>query len=178
MELVLKLYIVISVETMKLCMISIMLPKKIERKLKEESERTGIPEEELVLEALSKILGEPLDPEARAEIHLKLSEKYMKDAEDFLSRKDYIRASEKAWDAAAQMVKALAAKEGKALRGRGELWSYVDELAEKLGDVELRRLWRTANALHQNFYENWMPPRDVEYAVKDVEVLVEKLRKC
>jgi hypothetical protein len=30
----------------------------------------------------------------------------------------------------------------------------MDELAEKLGDVELRYLWRTANTLHQNFYEN------------------------
>lgn len=158
-------------------MISIALPEKIERKLKEESERTGASEEELVLEALSKILGEPLDPDTRAEIHLKLSEKYMKEAEDLISRRDYVQASEKAWGAAAQMVKALAAKEGRILRSHGELWAYVDEFAEKLGDVELRRLWRTANALHQNFYENWMPPRDVEYALKDVEVLVEKLRK-
>ena len=43
---------------------------------KEESERTGVSEEELVLEALSKILNEPLDPETKVETHLKLSEKY------------------------------------------------------------------------------------------------------
>ncbi|MGC9203054.1 MAG: PaREP1 family protein, partial [Thermoproteota archaeon] len=71
-------------------MTSIVLPKKIEKRLKEESEKTGVSEEELVLEALSKILKEPLDPETRVEIHLKLSEKYMKDAEDFLSKKDYV----------------------------------------------------------------------------------------
>jgi hypothetical protein len=153
------------------------LPKKIEKRLKEESEKTGVSEEELVLEALSKILKEPLDPETRVEIHLKLSEKYMKDAEDFLSKKDYVQASEKAWGAAAQIVKALAAKEGKELRGHASLWEYVDELAERLGEIELRHLWGRANNLHQNFYENWMPAREVELAVNDVKSFVEKLRK-
>jgi uncharacterized protein (UPF0332 family) len=128
--------------------------KKIEKRLKEEAEKTGISEEELILEALLKALNEPLDPETKVEIHLKLSEKYMKDAEELLTKKDYIQASEKAWSAAAQIVKALAAKEGKELRGHASLWEYMDELAEKLGDVELRYLWRTANTLHQNFYEN------------------------
>jgi hypothetical protein len=52
--------------------ISLVLPKKIEKKLKEEVERTGISEEELMIEALSKFLNEPLDLETKAEIHLKL----------------------------------------------------------------------------------------------------------
>ena len=99
----------------------IVLPKKIERKLKEEAERTGVSEEELVLEALSKALNEPLDPEARLEVHLKLSEKYMREAEDLLAKGDYARASEKAWGAAAQIVKALAAREGKEIRSHREL---------------------------------------------------------
>jgi uncharacterized protein (UPF0332 family) len=153
------------------------LPKKIEKRLKEESERTEISEEELVLEALSKILGKPLDPETRVEIHLKLSEKYIKDAEDFLSKKDYAQASEKAWGAAAQVVKALATKEGKELRSHASLWKYVDELAERLGEIELRHLWGRANNLYQNFYENWMPAREVELAVNDVKSFVEKLKK-
>ena len=154
----------------------IILPKKIEKRLKEESEKTGISEEELMLEALSKILNEPLDPETRVEIHLKLSEKYIKDAEDFLTKKDYIQASEKAWGAAAQIVKALAAKEGKELRSHASLWEYMDELAEKLGEIELRHLWGRANNLHQNFYENWMPIREVELAVNDVKTFVKKLK--
>ena len=157
-------------------LVSIVLPKKIEKRLKEEAEKTGVSEEELILEALSKALNEPLDPETKVEIHLKLSEKYMKDAEDFLLKKDYVQASEKAWGAAAQMVKALAAKKGKELRGHASLWEYMDELAEKLGDVELRYLWRTANTLHQNFYENWMPAREVELAVNDVRTFMMKLK--
>jgi len=107
----------------------IILPKKIEEELKEESKRTGISEEEL--EALSKILNESIDPETKIEIHLKLSEKYLKDAEEFLSKKDYIQTSEKAWGAASQIVKALAMKEGIEIRSHGELHKYITELSKK-----------------------------------------------
>jgi uncharacterized protein (UPF0332 family) len=155
----------------------IALPKKIEKRLKEESEKTGVSEEELVLEVLSKALNEPLDAETKVEIHLKLSEKYMKDAEELLTKKDYIQASEKAWGAASQIVKALAAREGRELRGYASLWQFVDEIAEKLQDIELRRLWSRANSLHQNFYENWMPSRDIIYAIEDVKKFIERIRK-
>jgi len=154
----------------------IVLPKRIAEKLRKESEKAGVSEEELVVEALSRMFNEPLDPETRFEVHLKLSEKYLRDAEELLARGDYVQASEKAWGAAAQMVKAVAAREGRELRSHAELWGYMDELAERAGDVMLRYLWRTANALHQNFYEGWMPPREVELAVRDVKVFVEKLR--
>jgi hypothetical protein len=127
---------------------SIILLKKIEKRLKEESEKTGISEEELLLEALSKILNEPLDPETRVEIHLKLSEKYIKDAEDFLTKKDYVQASEKAWDAAAQIVKALAAKKGKELRSHKELHKYIAELSKERKDKEIMTFWFSATSLH------------------------------
>ncbi len=116
------------------------------------------------------------DPETEAEVHLKLCEKYMLEAKELLAKKDYVQASEKAWGSASQIVKALAAREGRELRSCISLWAYVDEIAERLQDIELRRLWGRANNLHQNFYENWMPPRDVELAVRDVEIFVEKLR--
>jgi hypothetical protein len=52
----------------------------------------------------------------------------------------------------------------------------MDELAERLRDKELRYLWGRANNLHQNFYENWMPSREVELAVDDVKMLIVKLK--
>jgi hypothetical protein len=157
--------------------VSIILPKKIEKRLREESERTGVSEEELVLEALSKFLNEPLDPETRVETHLKLSEKYMRDAEGFLSNKDYVQASEKAWGAAAQMVKALAAERGVELRSHGELHREVIRIAEEAGDDEIRLLWQSAISLHQNFYENWLPPEMVERNVEDVKKFLDKSRR-
>jgi uncharacterized protein (UPF0332 family) len=154
----------------------IVLPKRIEERLREESERIGVSEEELVLEALSKLLNEPLDPEMRVEMHLKLSEKYLRDAEDFLARGDYTQASEKAWGAASQMVKALAAKRGREIRSHGELHREVIKLTEESGDDEIRLLWQSAISLHQNFYENWLPPEMVEKNIEDAKKLVEKLK--
>ena len=155
----------------------IVLPKKIEEKLREESKRLGISEEELVLEALSKILNEPLNPETRAEMHLRLSEKYMRDAEDFLAKGDYVQASEKAWGAASQMVKALATRRGLELRSHGELHREVVELAKESGDDSIRLLWQSAISLYQNFYENWLPPEMVEKNVEDVKKFIDKLKR-
>jgi uncharacterized protein (UPF0332 family) len=155
--------------------ITIALPRRVLEALERRSAAEGRAVEEFVSDAVLERLG-IADPEVRAELHLKLCEKYIREAEELLAKKEYAQASEKAWGAAAQMVKAVAAREGRELRSHAALWEYVDELAERLGDVELRRLWRTANALHQNFYENWMPPREVELSVKDVKALLEKLR--
>jgi len=155
--------------------ISMELPEKVLMELERRAESEGKSLEEVISEAVFKQLG-IIDPETKAELHLGLSEKYMREAEDLLARKDYAQASEKAWGAASQMVKALAAKEGKELRSHASLWEYVDEIAEKLGDIELRHLWGRANNLHQNFYESWMPPREVELSIKDVKTLIEKLK--
>ena len=123
------------------------------------------------------MLNTPLDPRDSVEFHLRLCEKYFRESEELLAKGDYAQTSEKAWGAAAQIVKAVAAREGREPRDHAELCKFVDELAKRLNDIELRRLWRTANALHQNFYENWMPPDDVKYAIEDVKEFIEKLRK-
>jgi hypothetical protein len=156
--------------------ISIILPKKIEKKLKEEAEKAGVSEEELVLRLYRKSLMNPLDPEAKVEAYLKLSGKYMKDMEDFLSKGDYVQASEKAWGAAAQVIKALAARRGVELRSHGELHREVIKVAEEAKDDEIRLLWQSAISLHQNFYENWLPQEMVEKNVNDVKKLIDKLK--
>ena len=45
-----------------------------------------------------------LDPESRIEIHLSLSDKYLREAEDLIKKGDYVQASEKAWDAASHFA--------------------------------------------------------------------------
>ena len=95
--------------------ITIALPKKVLEALERRSMAEERAVEELVGEVIFKQLG-IADPEARAELHLKLCEKYVRDAEELLEKKDYAQASGRAWGAAFQMVKALAAKEGRELR--------------------------------------------------------------
>ena len=146
-------------------------------KLRKEASKRDVSVKELVAETLSEALGAPLDPRDRAELHLELCEKYLKEAEKLLAEGDYSQASERGWGAAAQIVKALAAREGKTLRSHRELREYAGDLVERLGDAEVRRLWHAANALHRNFYESWMTPKSVAAALEDVKLLVGKLGK-
>jgi hypothetical protein len=154
-----------------------VLPKRVEERLREEAERLGVSEEELVLEALSKMFNEPIDPESRVEMHLKLCEKYLRGAEDFLAKGDYVQASEKAWGAASQMVKALAARRGREIRSHGDLHRFVAELSREKGDREIITLWFSASSLHQNFYEEWLPEEAVRGGVENVKSFIEKLRR-
>jgi uncharacterized protein (UPF0332 family) len=154
----------------------LILPRKIEKKLREESEKSGVSVEELALDALVKGMNEGIDPADRTELYLRLSEKYLREAEELLAKGDHVQASEKAWGAAAQIVKALVAKEGRMLRSHGELHREVSRIVKETGDDELRRLWQSAGMLHQNFYENWLPQEMVEGNIRDVRRFVEKMK--
>ena len=55
-----------------------MLPKKLKERIEEESKKLDISEEEFIVEALSEYLK--IDPECRVEVHLALSEKYLREA--------------------------------------------------------------------------------------------------
>lgn len=145
------------------------------KELKRIAENEGKSIDEIIIEASLSRIGLD-DPETRVEMHLKLCEKYLNEAKELLMKKDHAQASEKAWGAASQIVKALALKRGRELRSHGELWSYVSEIAEETGDVELKRIWGLANLLHQNFYEASIPPNYVELYISDVERFISKIR--
>jgi len=160
---------------MKSSSIIITLPSKVLESVRKRAESEGKPLEEFIAEFFLKQL-DIKDPEAKVELHMKLCEKYLKEAEDFLAKGDYVQASEKAWGAAAQMVKALATREGVELRSHGELHREVIKVAKEVGDDEIRLLWQSAISLHQNFYENWLPPEMVEKNIGNVEKFVDKLK--
>jgi hypothetical protein len=128
----------------------VIIAGSIYRRLEAEAERRGAAVDEIVVELLERALGASLDPPERAEFHRSLAEKFLREAEELLARGDYVQASERAWGAAAQMVRAVAAKKGKELKSHGDLWRFVLEVAGE--NDELRRLWHVANTLHQNFY--------------------------
>ena len=111
-----------------------------------------------------------------AEDYLELNDKYFREAEALLEKGDYVQASEKFWGAAAEMVKAVAAQRGMKLKSHGELHAFVTRLSKELGDPQLTRLFGTASALHQNFYENWLHPETVIDYSEAVRELVERLK--
>ncbi|HID90461.1 TPA: hypothetical protein EYP44_00690, partial [Candidatus Bathyarchaeota archaeon] len=111
----------------------------------------------------------------KAEHYSNLMRKYLKEAEAFLAKRDYVQASEKLWGAAAEAVKVVAAKRGVELRTHGDLWRFVAKLRTELKDPELSRLFLQANYLHQNFYEGVLPPEAVGDGAEAVKDFIDKL---
>ena len=72
---------------------------------------------------------------------------------------DSRQASEKAWGAAAQMVKAIAQQRGWRHDSHTLLFQTAIRLAEETRDAQITDLFHIAGSLHTNFYENWLPSR-------------------
>ena len=67
---------------------------------------------------------------------------------------DLRQASEKAWGAAAQIVKAAAQVRGWDHESHRGLFVTVRRLTEETGDTQIHDLFAYPNYLHMNFYEN------------------------
>jgi len=157
-------------------MVAIILPKKLDEKLRERAGETGTLPEELGVELIRNSLHEELDPEEFIEHYQALSEKYLAEAREFLNKGDLVQTSEKLWGATSLAVKMVAAKRGLKLEKHGSLWDFINTLAEEGKDKDFIRLFHVANGLHKNFYENEMAPEIVEISAEDVEKLIAKLR--
>ena len=111
----------------------------------------------------------------KVEEHLRISRQFLRQAEGEFAQGDRLQASEKAWGAAAHAVKVVAQHRGWQHDGHRYLFDVVDRLYRETEDAELRDLFRIANSLHTNFYENWQTEDLVQDGIKRVEVLLAKL---
>ncbi len=96
-------------------------------------------------------------------------------AESELARGDVRQASEKGWGAAAQMVKAIAEERGWDHGSHRLIWRAVNRLATESDDEEIHRLFRTANHLHINFYEDVDTAAHVANGLGDVRRFLDRL---
>ena len=74
-------------------------------------------------------------------------------AEWEFSQGDLMQASEKAWNAAAQFLKAIATQRGWGHESHQHLGQVADKLADETGNAEIADLFDRAESLHANFYE-------------------------
>ena len=89
-------------------------------------------------------------------IYCAASRELLNQATDDLAAGDSREASGKAWDAAAQMVKAVAQQRGWQHGNHFLLFQTINRLAEETGDDQLALLLGVAGNLHTNFRENWL----------------------
>ena len=101
--------------------------------------------------------------------------KYLAQATEEFARADLPQASEKAWGAAAQMMKAVAAERGWAHGQHRQLFSVARRLADEVDDEELRTLFRVASDLHANLYEEFLDSEEVKFSLTKVESLVRRV---
>ena len=104
-----------------------------------------------------------------------LSARYLRHARELLADGDLPQASEKAWGAAAVLVKSVAEARGWKHEGHRDLWTVVRRLVCETGDSDLRLHFGYAQTMHINFYEAAMEFEDVEQYLGEVERLVGKL---
>jgi uncharacterized protein (UPF0332 family) len=90
---------------------------------------------------------------------------------------DLEQASEKAWGAAALMVKAIAERREIAHQKHRHLFQVVDVLVEETGDRQLNTLFAAANGFHTNFYEDWFSARQVGQYLDDVANFVTRVER-
>ena len=92
-----------------------------------------------------------------------------------LAQGDTRQASEKGWGATAQMLKSIAEHRGWDHKGHRLIRRAASRLADETGDAEIRRLYRVADSLHINFYEDLDTAEDVRAGLEDVRQLLGKL---
>ena len=93
-------------------------------------------------------------------------------AHDYLRQGDLRQASEKGWGSAAQIVKAVAEhwKDADVVHGRHQdLRALVAGLATAEREPELDMSFHAAQDLHENFYENNLPPYIVDLDLRQVD---------
>lgn len=104
-----------------------------------------------------------------------ISAEYLEHAHELLAEGDLKQSSEKAWGAAAVLVKAVAEERGWRHEAHRDLWRALHRLADETEDEAMRRQFGLAGALHTNYYEDWLDAKSVELYVGEVERLVNKL---
>ena len=85
-----------------------------------------------------------------------------------LEQGDTRQASEKGWGATAQMFKSIAEQRGWEHKGHRLIRRVASRLADETGDLDIRRLYRVADSLHTNFYEDLDTVEDVAAGLEDI----------
>ena len=100
----------------------------------------------------------------------------MRQAEYEFERGDLLQASEKAWNAAVQQLKALATLRGMEHNDHWKLRMVARQIVDETGQERIGLLFRSGESLHSNFYEQWMREAEVRACMDEMKELIDLLR--
>jgi HEPN domain-containing protein len=108
------------------------------------------------------------------EVYHRLNSKYLKEAKELLAKGEYPQASEKLWGAFVEAVKAVAAERNITLGTHRSIAEFVSKIHEEHPEWRLRDVFRHAESLHLNFYEDHLPG---DYILESMGVVENAIRK-
>ena len=100
------------------------------------------------------------------------SRELLNKAREEMAAGDLRQASEKGWGAAAQILKAIAQQRGWDHIVHKDLRIAARRLSRETNNRRIGRLYRSADSLHMNWYENWDEEEEVADGLDDVEQLI------
>ena len=115
-----------------------------------------------------------LEPES-SEKYAAMSQRYIEQADEEFAKGDLGQASNKAWGAAALALKSIAERRGWNHNKHGLLYDISGQMADELGQPGLRIMFRSANAMHQNYYEDWMAVDEVRDGIETAKAYLREL---
>lgn len=114
---------------------------------------------------------------ATAAQHREISIQFLEHAEDELLKGDLLQASEKAWGAVSHYVNSVARQRNWPLGSHSRLIENTNKLIndDPVNASHKRRLLRSIQALHANFYQAILDEDSVAEGIQDAKELIRTL---
>ena len=111
---------------------------------------------------------------ATAQQHREISAQFLNHAEDELRKGDLLQASEKAWGAVSHYVNSVARQRSWPLGSHNRMIENANRLIRQdpAQAVHKRRLLRSIEALHANFYQAFLDEDSVRDGIEDAKELI------
>ena len=122
------------------------------------------------------LIAERLDPPRRVEVYLKLSEDHLRSAEELYGKGDLAQAGEKYWGSVTALLNAIGELRGWDHFSHRDYDVIIGKLYKEIHDKSLLMDFRMAEALHANFYHNFMDKEEFEVHRQAVLELIGKLK--
>ncbi len=112
-----------------------------------------------------------------AEQHREISAQFLDHAEDEFRKGDLLQASEKAWGAVSHYVNSIARQRNWPLGSHRRLIENANTLISRdpVNAEHRRRLIRSVEALHANFYNAFLDEESVREGIQDARELITSL---
>lgn len=103
--------------------------------------------------------------------------KYLEEAEDLTQKGDRVQASEKYWGATVELLKMIGQERDWPHHHHRDLQIIINSLFKETRDAELFSKFDMAQALHANFYEDFLDEDAFRIHSEEVKTLLGKLQK-